>query len=286
MSGTRLPQPDLGRRWPSSPGLWRANGAVVTRRRDQRHILENRRRFGLPPTAVLPLFGEWGPGPVLGRHAGAGLGVEVMPRALVLYEPGLTRPRRFLARLGTSSTVTLGIGARPVPMKALVSVGVGAVAGTVLAQPFDAVTFVAPLYGLVVGGVGAGLGWTALRGRGSTTIEVERWRPQLEAIGTVLRNADRIGQPFASPQALRSALHSALWHAVNAVGEPGERDVLDAFDEQLGALLTVTGEALVELESPSIEARKASVTERLAAAVEDMRISAPSVDEHAGSELG
>ena len=249
---------------------------VLSRRRHlERRAAQYRHRFGLPPSAVLPLFGEWAPGPHPGLRASLGSGDDVSPQALVLYEPGLTGRRRFVARLGTSRTVTLGIGTRPVRLKGLVSVGVGAVAGTILAQPFDSVTFVAPLYGLVLGGVGAGVGWSALSGRGSTTIEVQQWRPQLDAICTILRNADRIGQPFASPQALRSALHCALWHAVSALGEPGELDVLHAFDHQLDALRSATETALVELESPSIAARKASVSERLAEAVDEIRLSSP-----------
>lgn len=256
-----------------------------TSRHLERRSLEYRRRFGLPAAAVLPLFGQWAPGPHPALRTPVGSGADAMPQALVLFEPGLSGRRRLVARLGTSRTVTIGIGTRPVRLKGLVAVGVGAVAGTILAQPFDSVTFVAPLYGLVVGGVGAGVGWSALSGRGSTTIEVEVWRPQLDAICTVLRNADRIGQPFASPPALRSALHSALWHAVSAVGEPGDDDVLHAFDDQLEALRVATESALAELESPSIEARKASVSERLAAAVDEMRLSSPATTGEPSTEF-
>jgi hypothetical protein len=153
-------------------------------------------------------------------------------------------------------------------MKGLVSVSAGALGGMMLAQPFDALTFVAPLYGLVLG-----------------TIVVDEWRPQLEAIGRILANADRIGQPFASPAALRVALHSALWHAVQAMGQPGDFDVLFAFDEQLAALRQATEATLVELESPSIEARKAAVSERLAAAVSELQ-TIPTLTGPAGTDNG
>jgi hypothetical protein len=165
-----------------------------------------------------------------------------------------------------------------VSTKGLVAVCSGAVAGMMLAQPFDVVTYLAPLYGLVVGGVGGGAGWKAVRGRRATTITLEQWRPRLEAINRILHDADRIGQPFVSPPGLRRALHSALWHAAGAVGQPGERDVLGAFDEQLTALRRATEASLVELESPSIAARKADVSERLAAAVTEL---SPGADESA-----
>jgi hypothetical protein len=194
-----------------------------------------------------------------------------MPDALALYEPGQSRRQRLLTRLGTSRTVTLGAGSRPVAMKGLVSVSAGALGGMMLAQPFDAVTFVAPLYGLVLGTMVGAATWTALRRRRATTVVVDDWRPQLEAIGRILANADRIGQPFASPAALRVALHSALWHAVQAMGQPGDFDVLFAFNEQLAALRRATEATLLELESPSIEARKAAVSERLAAAVSELQ---------------
>jgi hypothetical protein len=231
--------------------------------------------FGLGGDAVRPLFGE-------SARAGAPsvpplrrVGGDPVPYALAIFEPGLSRPGRVLARLGTSSTVTLGLWPRPVSTKGLVSVSVGAVAGMMLAQPFDIVSFLAPLYGLILGAVGGGAGWVAVRGRRATTITVEQWRPQLEAISRILQNADRIGQPFASAPALRLALHSSLWHAVHAVGQPGEGAVLGAFDEQLTALRQATEATLVELESPSIAARKADVSERLAAAVTDLSLSAP-----------
>ncbi|HVC69111.1 MAG TPA: hypothetical protein VNC61_02485 [Acidimicrobiales bacterium] len=198
------------------------------------------------------------------------VGLDTAPVALAVFEPGASGPRRFLARLGTSRTVVLGLHGRPLKLKGLVSVSLGSVAGMMLAQPFDMVTFVAPLYGLVVGGVGAGAGWVAVSRRRAVTIDVEQWRPQLDAIGRILHNADRIGQPFVSPVALRTALHSALWHAIGAADHAGGADVLAAFDEQLTALDQATEATLVELESPSIAARKADVSDRLAAAVRDL----------------
>jgi hypothetical protein len=168
--------------------------------------------------------------------------------------------------------VTVVPGNRPVSLKALAFVSVGAVTGTIVAQPFDPVTFLAPLYGVVAGAVGAGVAWLAVKGRWSTTIGVEEWRPQLDAIGDTLRNADRIGQPFVSPAALRAALHSALWHAADAAGQAGGRDVVAAFGAQLDALRATTESALGELESPSIAARKAAVSERLAAAVDELTL--------------
>lgn len=231
--------------------------------------------FGLGGDAVRPLFGEVPLRPPMPGPARPGTGPDVMPYALAVYEPGLSGRQRFLAHLGTSRTVTLGLRPRPVSTKGLVSVSVGAVAGMMLAQPFDALTFVAPLYGLVIGAVGGAAGWTAVRGRRATTITVDQWRPQLEAISRILQNVDRIGQPFASPPALRVALHGALWHAVNAMGQPGDHQVLAAFDEQLRALGHATENTLEELESPTIAARKAAVTERLADAVRDLELMAP-----------
>lgn len=228
-----------------------------------------RRRFGLSADAVRPLFAV-APGrrPVVGLPRSPGS--DPAPDALTVYEPGLSGRGRLLARLGTSRSVVLAPGARPVSMKALVFVGAGAIGGTLCAQPFDSVTFAAPLYGLIVGGTGGAVGWLAVRRRRATTIVVEDWRAQLDAVSHILRNADLIGQPFVSPRALRSALHCALWHAVNAVGQPGDHDVLGAFDEQLAALRQATEATLVELESQSIAARKAAVSERLAAAVSDI----------------
>ncbi len=208
-----------------------------------------------------------------------GAGVDDVPFALVVYEPGLSRRQRLLVRMGTSRTVAFGVHPRPVSTKALVSVSVGAVAGMMLAQPFDTVTFLAPLYGLGIGAVGGAGAWLAVRGRRATTIAVADWRPQLDAIDRILRNADRIGQPFASPRALRAALHSALWHAVNAVGQPGDHDVLGAFDEQLAALADATEATLAELESPSIADRKAAVSERLAAAVRELELAPTTLQE-------
>jgi hypothetical protein len=248
---------------------------TVTPKAPDRHDHRSRRpqyrwTFGLGGDAVRPLFGPSArvgapPGPALRLQAG-----DPEPYALAVFEPGLSRPRRLLARLGTSGTVTVGLRPRPLSTKGLVSVCTGAVAGMMLAQPFDALTYLAPLYGLVVGAVGGGAGWKAVRGRRGTTITLEQWRPRLEAIGRILHDADRIGQPFASPPALRQALHSALWHAAGAVGQPGEDDVLGAFDEQLSALRRATEATLIELESPSIAARKADVSERLAAAVTEL----------------
>ncbi len=236
-------------------------------------------RFGLPADAVRPLFAAVARrGPSSG-HGPAPTGADDGPVALAVYEPGLSGPRRFLARLGTSRKVTVGFYPRPVSAKGLASVGIGAVAGMMLAQPFDALTFVAPVYGLVLGAAGGAAGWVALRGRRATTIAVDDWRPRLEAISRILQNADRIGQPFASPEALRVALHGALWHAVTAVGQPGDDEVLRAFDEQLTALRRTTDATLIELEAPSIAQRKAAVSERLADAVSEIDLTAP-VDFH------
>ncbi len=235
------------------------------------------RRFGLSPDAVRPLFGEFARGRPPWALPPRGLGIDTVPQALAVYEPGLSTPQRLLARLGTSRTVTFGLPPRPMSTKGLAAVGVGAVAGMMLAQPFDALTFVAPLYGLVIGAVGGGVGWRAVKGRRATTIEVEDWRRQLEAISRILQNADRIGQPFASPPALRVALHSALWHAVHAIDEPGGRDIIVAFDQQLDALRVATETTLVELESPSIAERKAAVTQRLADAAGEIELRLPPI---------
>jgi hypothetical protein len=196
--------------------------------------------------------------------------VDDMPQALAVYDPGLSRRGRLVARLGTSRMVTVGLRPRPVSAKGLATVSVGAVLGMMLAQPFDALTYVAPLYGLMVGGVGGAVGWRAVKGRGAVTIIVEQWRPQLDSIGRILQNADLLGQPFASPRALRVALHNALWHAVTAAGQPGDFEVFVAFDHQLTALRHATEATVAEVESPSIEARKAAVSERLAAAVSEL----------------
>ena len=96
----------------------------------------------------------------------------------------------------------------------------------------------------------------AVHRRQPAIIVVDEWRPQLDDISRILRNADRIGQPFASPPALRVALHSALWHAIEAMDEPGDFDVLFAFTEQLAALRRATEETLTEIEAPSIAVRK------------------------------
>jgi len=246
------------------------------RRTQQVGSAEYRTRFGLSPAAVLPLFApRVAGGPVPAGPYGPG---HAVPQALVVYDPALSRRRRLLARLGASRTVAFGVRARPVHVKALAFVGLGGVAGMMLAQPFDVVTFAAPLYGLVVGATAGGAGWVAVRSRGSTTIWVEQWRNQLETVARILHNADRMGQPFVSPPALRSALHVALWHAANAVGEPGDVDVLHALDEQLLSLRVATDSAVAELESPSIAARKAAVSEQLAAAVEEMTLSLPTAD--------
>jgi hypothetical protein len=199
-----------------------------------------------------------------------------VPQALALYEPGLTTRQRRLARLGTSGTVTFGLPPRPVSTKGLAAVSVGGVLGMMLAQPFDAVTFVAPLYGLLVGAGGGAVGWVSVKGRRATTIAVADWRPQLDVIERILADADRLGQPFLSAPGLRSALHSALWHAVRAVDEPGAAQVLGAFDQQLAALGQATESALVELEAPLIEARTAAVSERLATAVSEIELTSGS----------
>ena len=203
------------------------------------------------------------------------------PAALALFQPGASRFRRVLARLGTSRTVVLGPHGRPVTMKGLAAVSAGGLVGMMAAQPFDALTFVAPLYGLAAGAAGAGVGWRAVRGRRAVTIEVEQWRPQLDAISRILANADRIGQPFVSPPALRTALHAALWHAVGAVDQPGGDEVLATFDAHLAALRQATETTLVELESPSITARKADVSDRLAAVVGELQLA--SVDPSVGA---
>ncbi|HUY22930.1 MAG TPA: hypothetical protein VMV22_11410 [Acidimicrobiales bacterium] len=247
----------------------------TSRRRQRARQEQYRRRFGLPATAVLPLFGPMPPARGSVPFTPQRPALDPMPVALVVFEPGLSRPRRLLARLGTSRLVTVLPGNRPVSLKALVFVGLGAVTGTIAAQPFDPVTYLAPLYGLLVGGVGAGAGWRALRGRWATTIGVDEWRGELDAILGTLQSVDRIGQPFVSPPALRTALHSALWHAADAVGHPGDRDVLDTFTEQLAALRIATGSALAELESPTIEARKAVVSDQLAAAVDQLSLIPP-----------
>lgn len=237
---------------------------------------DDRERFGLSPDAVRPLFGPWnGPRPGM-TPTSWGAGIDAAPYALAVYEPGLSHGQRLLARLGTSRTVAVGLHRRPVSTKALVCVSVGAVTGMMVAQPFDVVTFMAPLYGLALGSLGGAAGWVAVRGRRATTIAVADWRPQLDAIGRILGNADRIGQPFVSPPALRTALHSALWHAINAVGQPGDHEVVMAFDEQLAALRDATEATVAELESPSIADRKAAVSERLAAAVSELEL-APTV---------
>jgi hypothetical protein len=231
-----------------------------------------RRRFGLAADAVHPLFSDVNGARPRSALAPRGGAFEATPDALAVFEPGMSATQRFLARLGTSRKVDVAFSPRPVSLKGVFSVGLGGVAGMMLAQPFDVVTFMAPLFGLVVGSVGGAMGWVALRGRRATTIEVETWRPQLDAIARILQNADHIGQPFASPSALRVALHSALWHAINAVDQPGDQDVLIAFDEQLVALQGATEATLVELESPSIAARKAAVSERLADAVSEFDV--------------
>lgn len=71
---------------------------------------------------------------------------------------------------------------------------------------------------------------------------------------------------------------------MSAVGEPGDADVLLAFDEQLEALRGATEATLAELESPSIAARKAAVTERLAAAVTEIGLTPPYLHEIATCE--
>jgi len=185
-----------------------------TPRRGTSHLRspQDRRRFGLSADAVRPLFGERVPGrpvPPPGLSAGPQVGLDSPPAALAVYEPGASRSRRILARLGTSRTVVLGPHGRPVALKGLVSVSAGGLVGMMAAQPFDALTFVAPLYGLVVGAVGSGVGWRAVSRRRAVTIEVEQWRPQLDAIRRILENADRIGQPFVSPPALRAVLHGS-----------------------------------------------------------------------------
>jgi len=244
---------------------------------------EYRWRFGLSGDAVRPLFappapvGPAGGPPVPVRRR---MGGEMAPEALALYEPGLSGGRRLLARLATSGTVHTPWRPRPVSTKGLVSVSAGAVVGMMLGQLFDAVTFVAPLYGLVLGATGGAAGWTAVRRRRAVVISVDEWRPQLESIGRILRNADAIGQPFVSPPALRLSLHAALWHAVQAVDEPGDATVLAAFDEQLAALRRATEATLAEIESPSIEARTADVSERLADAVHDLELSVPAGEQH------
>lgn len=169
--------------------------AVMGGRRHRSRRPEYRRRFGLSADAVRPLFGE------LARHRPAARdprpapGGDAVPSALALYEPGLSGGQRFLARLGTSGTISFGLRPRPVSTKGLVSVTVGGVVGMMVAQPFDAVTFVAPLYGLMVGSVAGAVGWISVRRRRASIIQVDDWRAQLETISRILQNADRIGSP-------------------------------------------------------------------------------------------
>lgn len=260
--------------------------AALRRRHDRGRRAHDDLRFGLSADAVRPLFGNFPAGARLAdtehpvrRPPWPATAGDAGPTVLALYEPGISPWRRLLARLGTSRAVTIGLRPRPVSAKGLASVSIGAVAGMMLAQPFDAVTFVAPLYGLALGCAGGAAAWTAVHRRRATTIVVDEWRPQLDTISRILRNADRIGQPFASPPALRVALHGALWHAVHAVGQPGDGDVLVAFDEQLKALGRATDTTLAELESSSIAARKADVTERLAEVVAELELT-PARDPH------
>ena len=252
---------------------------LVGRRGRQPRPADRRLRFGLPASAVLPLFGERPPGASPAPSVRAGVGGGPEPAALAVFDPALGTGGRLLARLGTSRTVTVAVHARPVTLKGLASVTLGGLAGMLLAQPFDAVTFLAPVYGLAAGAAAGGAAWVAVRGRGVTVVPVEAWRGRLEAIGRILGNADRLGQPFVSAPALRTMLHSALWHAANAVGEAGEGDVLRVFDEQLVSLEEATDAALAELESASIAARKAAVSDRLAAAVEELTHSLPVLGE-------
>lgn len=232
-----------------------------------------RRRFGLPPTAVTPLYA---PRPAGVQAAGArALTTAAQPDALVVFDPALGRAGRLWARLGSGRAVTLGVRGRPVAAKGLGWVAVGGVAGMFAAQPFDTVTFTAPLAGLVLGAAAGAAGWRAVRGRGSVTLVVEDWRLELEAVAAVLQNADRLGQPFVSPPALRATLHGALWHAALSQEEAGGRHVRAAFDEQLASLQAATDTALLEIESAAIAARRAAVSERLAAAVEELTLSLP-----------
>lgn len=235
--------------------------------------MRSRRRFGLPATAVVPLYA-----PQRAALRGAGpraVAAAAEPDGLVVLEPGLDGVRRLRARLGAGRTVALGVRGRPLSAKGLGFVGIGAVAGTLVAQPFDVVSFTAPLVGLVAGAAGGAGCWLAVRGRGSVTLAVADWRPELEAIATVLDNAERLGQPFVSPPALRATLHAALWHAALSLDEPGGHHVRADLDEQLASLQAATEGALMELESAAIAARRAAVSERLAAAVEELTSSLP-----------
>lgn len=244
-----------------------------------------RLRFGLPPSSVSPVFAPHvaprAPAGVPSHRAsqrGSGT-AGPSPVALVVYSPDLSGFRRLIARLGSNTMRFTGTPTRPVSGKAALFVGAGAIAGVILAQPFDPLTLFAPVYGLVAGGAAAGAGWLAVRGRGSVTILVDEWQPQLDTIREVLRNADLLGQPFVSPSALRSALHSALWHAARAVDEPGGAQVVEAFDDQLHALSSATASALSEIEAPSIEAGKAAVSMHLAEILAEIGLSAASASD-------
>ena len=155
---------------------------------------------------------------------------------------------------------------------------VGAVAGMMLAQPFDAVTFVAPLYGLVVGR------WAAPRLGGASAVDGpppsgREWRPQLEAISRILpeRRPDR--PTFRLPR------RPCAWLCIGSLAcRPGHGPARatsmswSPSTNSSAALRRATEATLVELESPSIAARKAAVSERLAAAVTEL-----AVDRHPAS---
>ena len=250
-----------------------AMSGVMRRRGGRGRRPQYRRRFGLPADAARPLDGPaWrslAPSGALSAPVRV-VASDPTPAALCLYQPGLSVGRRLLARLGTPGSVTVGLPPRPMSTKGLAAAAAGALAGMMLGQLFDAVTFAAPLYGLVLGAGAGGVGWRAVRGRWSAVVAVEAWRAELDAMARILANADRLGQPFVSPPALRRALHGALWEVVTGSDEPGHGAVAAAFDAELAALDEALEAAVVEVQAPAVAQRRAAVTERLAVVVAEL----------------